>query len=158
MGNLVQEVIDGETTLIQTKGGLIRAVEVINRVVLYESPDGQRYQLYEESQEFLDGTARHRRHLGEISVSEKRKRGESNREAAWCALYEGLGVDEGIAIESGPIIRRVDRGSESYPGLECEFTVFEFYVTLDDLVYKPGGYVERQERKITSFMWRKIGS
>jgi len=70
--HLATEILEGETTLVDRNGEIIRQVELVHVDIRYTLADGVQLQLVEDRQHFHDGRERQR---GLTGISEKMKPG-----------------------------------------------------------------------------------
>jgi 8-oxo-dGTP pyrophosphatase MutT (NUDIX family) len=152
LAHLVKELCEGDCSLVEENGTLIRTVIVGGADVLYETPDGT-FRLKEEKQVFNDGRER-RRDLGS-AVSEKMKPDEAPGEAMVRGLREELGIRGDVALcyegESGRTLE-----SPSYPGLTSRYVNHKFTAILRADQFRPEGYIEVQDDKSTYFVWQRV--
>lgn len=152
--HLLQEMNSGEARITKVGNQLIREAEGVV-VHTYFDLRGKVLKLTEDKQVFRDGRMKPRGI--EHAPAEKMRPGENTFEALRRAFHEELGFDEDEASRlvfdfksktvKGPV------PSESFPGLITLYTLHEFETWLPTHLYKPGGYVEYQEDKITYFVW-----
>ena len=152
--HLLREINEGETTLEEQDGRLVRSVRVLGVDVYHQFADGRQEHLKEEKQIFHDG--RERQRTLDWSLGEKLKPDElPNEVAGRRAIQEELGLSKGLTItkpDSNEKIRTQE--SSSYPGLESIYKFYRFIVTLDDSQYRTEGYIEADEGgKSTYFRW-----
>ncbi|GIW62422.1 MAG: hypothetical protein KatS3mg091_837 [Patescibacteria group bacterium] len=153
LAHLQKEIESGETVLVKgEQGELLRRVLVCGADIFYISPDGKKYRLKEYKQVFKDGRER-RRNLGQ-AVSEKMKPGEDPENAMIRGVREELGIEGEISlVETG--VEEQLLSSPSYPGLQSQYIRHIFEITLNDQQFKPEGYLEEQDDKITYFVWEE---
>jgi 8-oxo-dGTP pyrophosphatase MutT (NUDIX family) len=152
LANLVKELQEGDSSLVEENGKLVRTVIVGGADVFYETPEGS-LRLKEEKQVFQDGRER-RRDLGS-AVSEKIRPDEAPAEAMLRGLREELGITGEVTMryegESGKTIT-----SPSYPGLTSRYVNHKFTAVLSADQFKPKGYIEVQDDKTTYFVWQPV--
>jgi len=152
--HLQGEIDRGESVLEKDgMGNLIRRVSVVGAGIYYVSPKGERYRLKEDKQIFQDGRER-RRDYGH-AVSEKMKPGEDPRVAIIRGIREELGIDGKIETQMSWEDEKVLL-SPSYPGLLSNYHRYEFEVMLSKDQFKRNGYIERQEKMDTYFIWEEV--
>lgn len=152
--HLAQEVLSGETELVETENGeLVRQITAIDLLIKYVNENGRMYQLKETKQVFANGHERVRPEIS--SIAEKSKLGENPDEVAIRAVKEELGIAEDISPE---FVRTENKKkiSKSFPGLDTKYVIHFYTVTLNDRQYKSEGYVEKQSDKTTFFEWVEV--
>lgn len=157
--DLMKEIRLGESVLVVKRGKLVRQVRHA-QVDITCIIDGVLHRLIEDRQEFSNGALRPRE--GDRSVSEKIQSGESPKAAAKRGIGEELGLDTftGEGLKPDPNRprprRRYKESAVSYPGLPVEHIEFLFLWLMCMLseYFSREGYVERQKRKTTYFVWR----
>lgn len=151
--NLYEEILCGETLLVETESGVLRQICFAGILVTYQ--DGNTaYELAEDRQVFSDGRVR-RRNKSQASVTEKMLPGESFSETAIRGLKEELGIFSKTELKDiGPSEEIVE--SASYPGLTTKYKRFNFSVQLTSDQYKAEGYKEIEKDKTTYFVWNQI--
>jgi len=155
----MKEIRLGESVLVVKRGKLVRQVRHA-QVDITCIIDGVLHRLIEDRQEFSNGALRPRE--GDRSVSEKIQSGESPKAAAKRGIGEELGLDTftGEGLKPDPNRprprRRYKESAVSYPGLPVEHIEFLFLWLMCMLseYFSREGYVERQKRKTTYFVWR----
>lgn len=154
LAHLKKEIENGETFLVSDEAGkLIRTVVVGGADIFYQSPDGKKFHLREDRQVFNDGRMR-QRNLSQ-SVSEKIKPGEDPDTAVIRGIQEELGIEgEIVSIRVGTDDQIIE--SPSYPGLQSQYVIHRYQVTLTEKQFDPRGYVENQPDKNTYFVWEKL--
>ena len=154
LAHLQKEISGGVTILVTGETGeLLRKVIVGGADIYYTSPEGKKYRLKEEKQIFKDGRER-RRDLGQ-AVSEKMKPGEEPKEAMARGIQEELGISGEIPLtEAGVDDQTIT--SPSYPGLKSQYINYRFKAVLNDMQFKPEGYIEEQSDKSTYFIWEEV--
>lgn len=152
ISQLYQEIQQGECVLGMEGERLHRRVDVVAIRCFYTDEAGQRFQIFEEKQEFKNGQVRER---GYTHVSEKLFFGEVPENGARRGLAEELNI-------SGPevhleLIKNKCRREESntYKGLSCTFNMHVFSCEIPPSLYQPN-YVEEESDKSTFFSWVKI--
>lgn len=152
--NFWKELQEGESVLaISGRGKLTRLVERSQALIYYEGPAGRLF-LRESMQVFANGARRTRKQ--DISVSEKRRRGESARSAMVRGISEELKIDlaDPSVLERKPGHRySSSKSSRSYPGLAAKNRMAIFMWLMPIEHFDPEGYVERQRTKTTCFEW-----
>lgn len=88
--NLLEELRQGESSLIVFEEGLRRVVSIVQIEVRYTDPNGLHYRLVEAGQTFRDGRKRVR-NLPR-SLGEKIKAGEDPGQVATRGVHEELGI------------------------------------------------------------------
>jgi hypothetical protein len=152
--HLQGEIDMGESVLEKDEtGNLIRRVSVVGADIYYVSPKGKKYRLKEDKQIFQDGRER-RRDYGH-AVSEKMKSGEDPKVAIIRGIREELGIDGEIETQRTWEDEKVLL-SPSYPGLLSNYHRYEFKVMLSEDQFKRDGYIERQEKMDTYFIWEEV--
>jgi hypothetical protein len=152
LAHLVKELREGECSLVEENGSLIRTVIVGGSDVFHETPEGL-FRLKEEKQVFRDGRER-RRDLGS-AVSEKMKPDEVPVEAMVRGLCEELGINGAVSMHyNGESGRTVE--SPSYPGLTSRYINHKFTTFLSADQFRPEGYIEVQDDKSTYFIWQRV--
>jgi hypothetical protein len=150
--DLAKEISEGESIIQKMNGNLLRET-----IVLYAHVRCGEYLLYEDRQEFKNGSVRKRNDL-KGSIAEKLKKGEIlDKDAALLrAMNEELGLhsDDISSLSWGvPWIEYSD--SPSYPGLSAMFICHTAYVEIKETAFKIDGYIEKQKNKTTFFLWVK---
>jgi NUDIX domain len=155
--HLMQEITSGEAELVETKQGLTRRARGAI-VGVYFNDNGTQLFLREDRQEFIDGRVRSRDL--DTSVGEKLAPGEEPRAGALRALTEELGFssEEVSRLTLVPEDTRIKGPvpSDSYPGLQTLYIMHPFSVTIPSALYRPEGYIERQEDKTSYFLWKAV--
>lgn len=131
----------------------VREVGSVEIHVFYESPEGITCFLREDRQVFKDGRERKRDFPW---IGEKMEKGENSLSASIRGVWEEIGLVPPFA--SGPSFtgnKKVERESNSYPGLISRHSVSCFEVHLTPEQFEPEGYVEKQEDKTTYFVWEE---
>lgn len=149
-----KEIQEGESQLaVSKKGRLVRLVERSQALINCEGPTGRLF-LRESKQVFANGSRRTRKQ--DISVSEKRARGESARSA----MVRGIAEELKITLVDPMVLKRKrghryssSKSSRSYPGLPVKNRVAVFTWLMPIEYFDPEGYVERQPTKTTCFEW-----
>lgn len=151
--DLLEEVLAGETLLVEHKKELLRLVRVAGVNVFYN--DGQNeYQLVEDRQEFTDGRTRKRKDVG-FSVSEKMLPNEKPEDAVKRAIVEELGIlDRVDLMGKGKTEEFLE--SPSYPSLKSKYVRYGFEARLKPNQFNPDGYIQQQSTKTTYFVWRQV--
>lgn len=151
--DLIAEVDAGESTLAVKGGELLRTVGVAG-VTVYTTINSEEHVLYEDRQEFPDGSTR-RRNLTS-SLGEKITRGEDPADAAARGIREELG----IVVERNLLtyVSMASRYGESrsYPGLRTEWHIYHYSVIVSGDAVCPEGYYEEREGRKTYFLWRRV--
>ena len=149
--DLATEIDHGECELESRGGQLVRVLRVVHVKVSYVLPSGTVKVLRESHQTFRNGVTRTRGLRS--SIAEKLKKGERpDSVAAKRAVREELGV---VTVNTPRFVGKeaASGQSQSYPGIRMEGTNFYFEVELTQSEYKPHGYQETQENKISCFEW-----
>lgn len=149
--HLAQEILEGETVLVDKDGEIVRRVELVHIDVRF-TQNGVELQLVEDKQVFTDGRERRR---GLTGISEKMKPGENPSISAKRALVEEIGVDSRTDIQSMGTEEET-KTSPSYPGLSTEYLRHEMMTTISEEDFRKDGYTEVQPDKTTYFVWRSI--
>ena len=89
------------------------------------------------------------------SISEKIKLREIPEAAAHRAIVEELGIKETLQLEKRGIQKKGPTPSASYPSLFTLYTIHYFETFLPSHLYAPR-YTERQDDKITIFVWKEF--
>ncbi|PIV09248.1 hypothetical protein COS31_04180 [Candidatus Roizmanbacteria bacterium CG02_land_8_20_14_3_00_36_15] len=150
--NLLEEILKGESILVEDKNGLLRVVRY-SRVYVYYIDGDHEYQLIEDRQEFANGKVRRR---GFKHLSEKCILNQPPQEAA------REGVVKELSITTPVHLKYIGQGKEaitrfpSYPGLKSYSHFFNFKGYLDPSQYSPAGYQEVTPKKTTYFVWKQI--
>lgn len=147
--HLAEEVLKGECRI----NGVFRETQTIALDVFHGKE-----RLRELRQEFRDGRVRVRS-LPFGSVGEKLKPKEFPIVGLWRALPEELHMEYDYKIRlkyraTVPMLKY----SSSYPGLISKNLQTRFTVKLPPHLYKPEGYIEEQDDKITYFDWVPIAT
>ncbi len=155
--DLMKEILYGESVLLVRRGKLVRQVRHAQATITC-LVDDVLYRLVEERQEFANGVVRPRE--GDRSVSEKIQAGESPKAAMIRGIREELGIDayvhKGLTRDSRRPRKRFKASAVSYPGLAVEHIEFQFTWLMPIECFRPEGYVERQKRKTTYFVWHPV--
>jgi hypothetical protein len=149
--HLAQEILEGETVLVDKDGKIVRRVELVHIDVRF-TQNGDEFQLVEDGQVFIDGRERRR---GLTGISEKMKPGENPLICAKRALAEEIGVDSGNDIQVMETEEET-KTSPSYPGLSTEYRRHKMKITISEKDFLEDGYTEVQPDKTTYFVWRRI--
>jgi hypothetical protein len=154
LGHLYKEIESGETILEEDlEGKLVRKLVVGAVRILYYSPDGHVYELREEKQVFQDGRERSRNMPK--SLSEKMKCDENPDEAMIRGIQEELQISGDIFLSKDNSSIKQEE-SPSYPGLVSEYTEHHYTFVMNDEQFRPEGYQELQDDKITYFSWKLL--
>lgn len=149
--HLAQEILEGETVLVDKDGEIVRRVELVHIDVRF-TQNGVELQLVEDRQVFTDGRERRR---GLTGISEKMKPGENPSLSAKRALAEEIGVVVMTDVQSIGTEEET-KTSPSYPGLSTEYLRHEMATTISEADFREDGYAEVQPDKTTYFVWRSI--
>jgi len=154
VSDLLTEILEGEATLEDREGVLMRKVDGVGLDV-FAKIDGVMHYLVEDRQVFAsDGTVR-RRHLS-TSLGEKVKPGEAAEVAMVRALLEELGVEmDASEVKVGDTSHKIVP-SNSYPGILVDRALTMGVVTLSQDQVNPEGYVEHQPHKDNYFIWQRL--
>lgn len=155
--HLIDEVNNGECTLELIDGVLYRNIEVVSISIYYQ--EKKILILRETEQIFADGRPRNRNLPDQCSVAEKMKIGKETPVKASLRAINNEELKEELSIPVSEYqlhrIRTITRSklSSSYPGIITNKTIhiFECFFTKDQ--FKPKGYTEIQDDKITRFRW-----
>lgn len=154
--HLLKELNEGECTLVEKGGDVIRKLKALGLQVSYKDKDGDQYILKEQHQFFLDNN-RKRIREGFSAVSEKLKSNESpDSDSIARAISEELHIEGPFTSEFLEEVR--DPESNSYPGLKNDKLIYRYKVNLNDEQYHKEGYVEVQKDKHTCFNWEKVSN
>lgn len=152
--HLQKEIESGETILITgEQGELLRKVVVGGADILYTSPEGKKYRLKEDRQVFKDGRER-KRNLDQ-AISEKMKPDEDPTDAIIRGVREELDIEGDLSVTETGVEEQL-LSSPSYPGLQSQYILHKFSITLVDSQFRSDGYVEEQEDKSTYFVWEEV--
>jgi len=152
LADLLEEVANGETTLSEENGRIVRRISVIT-INVFVDLNGDRYCLVEDRQIFDDGRER-RRNLPS-SLSEKIHQNEDVLTAVSRALQEEIGVNEFTLLIPNPH-KRIERNeSPSFPGIFSEYTLHGVDVVISPSEYKEK-YQEREKDLVTHFKWVRV--
>jgi hypothetical protein len=155
--HLVTEILNSESMLIETEHGeLLRVVEIADATITFTEASGIVYKLTEDRQEFADGRVRRRERLKDISLAEKVSPGEDPEQALLRGIDEELGITGKIQITGSPILEEKQVESLSFPGLNTQYRVHKFNLTISADSFVPDGYQEHQTDKTTYFIWEKV--
>lgn len=149
VGHLLAELRDADCELIADEEGLVRRVRNV-WVDVFATVAHRRYHLIEQRQDFVDGRSRERDLPA--SLGEKCKIGEDPLNAARRGVTEELGIVTDFELRDGEK-RENPSGETSYPGLRTRYETHWYDADLDSRAFNADGYVERQEDKVTSFVW-----
>jgi hypothetical protein len=150
LDHLANEILEGETDLVEKDGKIVRRVVSVLVDVRYVTPEGVELQLLEEKQVFSDGRVRRRKIKG---VGEKMTPRNEGISVAKKALKDEIGVgDSDIQIEFVET-EETTMTSPSYPGLETEYIRHMMKTTISEADFRPEGYQEVQHDKTTYFVW-----
>ena len=151
LNHLLKEIEEGETTLKEEGGELIRETSILYITVKNTLGD----LLKEDRQVFRDGRVRRREHPQSASLGEKLKAGEvPSDESIARALKEELGITRfDVHQRTLPLVSV--RDSPSYPGLKARFTEHHCEVEIQSEDYRAEGYLEIQHDKTTYFVWHR---
>ena len=152
--DLVAEIADGEVSLEDRDGVLIRKVDGV-AIDVFADIDGARYRLREDRQVFArDGTVK-RRNLS-TSLGEKIKRGETYAQAMVRALREELDITvQEVDVTIGESTRQTV-ASKAYPGIVSDRGLTMGAVMIPHDQVRPEGYIEHQPQKDNYFVWELL--
>jgi hypothetical protein len=150
--HLTKELSEGEAALRYETGRLQRVARGAIVDVLYQDRS-RLLRLRETRQVFADGRERIRKDLS-TGIGEKLKLDETPLAGALRALQEELGIDEPLTYLELPERTKGPLPSVSYPGLYTLYVMYPFEVFLPRRLYRPEGYIERQEDKSNYFEWQ----
>lgn len=157
--DLFKEIIEHDSELVERSGELFRKLRVLGLLVSYTHSDGTKYKLKEQHQYFHED-ARGRVRENWASVGEKLKTNEKlNIDSINRTLSEELQISvlpENIHFLG--IDKKEKKESSSYPGLNSEYPIYKYEITLKDSQYIPEGYFEVQGGKTTCFHWEKVST
>jgi hypothetical protein len=154
--HLMSEIMSGESQLVETEGGeLLRVLEIADGIITFTDGSGVVYKLTEDRQEFKDGRVRKRDHLKDISLAEKVAPGEDPKDALVRGIDEELGITGEIQINGEPTLEEKQVESPSFPGLNTQYKVHKFNLTIGADSFNPDGYQEEQTDKTTYFVWEE---
>lgn len=141
---LIEEVESGDCTIELRGDVVVRTVQLVSTDVY--APDGDR--LFEAAQKFTSGRTRHRNRYG---IAEKLKANETVLEGFYRGLQEELKLDSLNVLKSIIDFKPYSsfRESDSYPGLTCEYTVYNALAWIDCKRH----FIEVQPDKTTYFEW-----
>ena len=155
--DLFAEIEQGEASLSEEEGKLMRSVQVANLSVFHKTKDGESFRLEETAEEFPNGTIKKRNRIVGTSLSETMRKGEDFEIAAKRGLAEELGITSAYPIEHLSGDTEV-KTSPSYPGLKTKyaFSIGRVFLSKED--YVPEGYkeVDQASGVITHFSWVRI--
>lgn len=154
LDDLVNEVVSGESELVEEYETLFRKVRVATIVLFHQDDSLLLSVLKEERQVFRDGGKERRRALS-ASVSEKLQPGETAIAAIFRGMREELKIGElrrlfliNECIETKP--------TPSWPGLRVKYVFSRFQGCIHPVDFRPGGYVHEQPDKTTYFAWHEM--
>jgi hypothetical protein len=151
LAHLEKEMFFGETVMaLNREGELRRNLRICTANVFYADKDGVIYKLNQVKQVFASGRERPRRF--DNSMTEKCQFEEDALKAMHRGLKEELGL-EGVKSVKMVGEKKENLDSESYPGLQSVYTIYDFKVDLSDEDYNPEGYVEDENGIFTYFEW-----
>ena len=153
LGDLHEELTNGEARLCQVGRNLVREVRVVNIDVLAEDKQGRLCRLREVRQVFPDGSER-KRNTG-TSVAEKVYGEETLESAARRGLLEEIRLKDELELRSLAPIERV-RPSDSYPTLQCRYMIYPGFVRLNAKQRDAISLKEEKHGKVTYFDWERI--
>lgn len=151
IAHLTKELADGETTLVEWDGKVVRLVRVTRADIFFDHPERGLLKLVELKQVFRDGRERVRDLP--VSLAEKIVPGEDPATAIIRGIREELRIMGNLIPLHVESIEEVNV-SPSYPGLESVYELHRFRVDLTPNQFDPSGYVEEQPDKSTIFGWR----
>ncbi len=155
--HLMSEVLSGESQLLETEDGeLLRVLEIADGTITFADASGVVYKLTEDRQEFKDGRIRKRDHLKDISLAEKVAPGENPKDALVRGIDEELGITGELQINGEPVLEEKRVESPSFPGLNTQYKVHKFNLTIGEDSFNPDGYQEEQSDKTTYFVWEEV--
>ena len=149
LDDLWREIEAGESVI---RMNVTLEVSVAKAVIRYTPTQGPVLYLHEAYERFTNGQGRERK-LG-FSMAEKFKTGEM----PFDAIVRGIEEELGIKVPQDHLhFSWIDvdaKDSTSYPGLQASYKSFWYTARLTDEQFKPDGYREETERKLTVFEWR----
>lgn len=155
LDTLFEEASLGETRfLAHATFPLLRHVDRSQVHITYDHPAHGPLVLWEDRQEFADGTVRERNHK---KVREKQRPGESSLETIVRGIAEELGIhlkDASCLVRVGDRKTTYVNSTGSYPGLPSRYRTTRFKWRMTSAHFKPEGYQEVRPNRITYFVWR----
>lgn len=151
LAELLKEINDGDSRLMEVDGRLFRRVECATLDVFHIAKGGQKLRLKETHQIVHD---RYRKRVRNWSIYEKKRPDEDPLLCARRALAEELGITDQLRLHGIPI-KYDECESRSFSGLHCTYAFHPFNVYLPKSWYRPEGYVDTSEapREYTYFKW-----
>ncbi len=167
ISDLVTEIKNGETTLIEENNKLIRVVNIVIADVLYTDENtGQKWELVEEKQVFKKDNTVKRRANALGAVSEKIHEDEDLNLALLRALTEELFSSYEEMKNFKELLKRIDikdkremieeHISTAYPELLSRYKIHKVTVYLPKELFNATGYIEHQPAKDIHFVWKKL--
>lgn len=154
LGDLANEVVSGESVLMEEEGVLFRKTYVSSIVLFHLDSQGSLWVLKEDRQVFRDGGVTRRRKLP-VSIAEKCQPGELSQAAILRGVKEELHLDRLQHLES--VLDDVEtKLTPSWPGLMAMYHFFRFQGFIRPEDFNPEGYVHEQPDKISYFVWSKV--
>jgi hypothetical protein len=153
-GALLKEIEEADCYLEVVSDKLIRKVDVARVRCFYENEIGEKFQLKEDKQVFLDGKEKVRKWE---CVSEKKHAEEDPEHAALRALEEELQIPVGCVqvIADEDMLTTETKVSSTYKGLTSIYNFYNFSANIPKDQYQPE-YKEVQPDKTTYFSWKKL--
>jgi nicotinamide mononucleotide (NMN) deamidase PncC len=147
--DLLAEINDGEATLVEENGKLLRHTKVCRVLISGIADDGSQYRLVEDRQIFKSGDVRRR--PTPWAVWEKIVGSADPEQSALRGIDEELSLNV-PSLEHGPISLNSEAPMD-YPGISTELTCYDFKLELrnPDLL---AGFQESQTKKTTQFVWQ----
>ncbi len=153
LSHLQKELENQEAFVVNDEAGNILKKIKVSGAHVYHISSNKKYYLKESKQIFIGGRERVRKL--EQAVAEKIRPNETPQDAMVRGLREELGLMGEIVIKEKGIKKKI-RPSISYPGLKSHVTCYIFEVTLSEHQFRPEGYTEKQDDKITYFSWEEL--
>lgn len=166
ISDLVTEIKNGETVLIEENNKLVRVVNIVVADVLYiDNNTGQKWKLTEEKQVFKKDNTIKRRTNALGAVSEKIHGGENLQLALLRALTEELFSSYERMPNFKELLTRItvkdkreiieEHISTAYPELLSRYKIHKLTVYLPKELFNAKGYIEHQPTKDIHFVWEE---
>ncbi len=154
--DLANEVISGESELLEDGNALFRKTNVASIVLFHCDALGILWALKEDRQVFHLGGKERRRGLP-MTVAEKLKPGETAQVAALRGMREELRLNGLLSLHH--VIDEVEmKLTPSWPGLVTAYVFHRFQGFIRPEDFAPHGYVHEQPDKTSYFSWHKVAT
>jgi len=138
LGDLLQEISDGETTVRYENCVLTRCLSIVGINVFHNDSDRGELKLVEKMQILASGRSLIRNL--DTSLGEKMRSGENPCECVRRAILEELGLIGLILFHQDTVYSM--KSSDSYPGLRTMYEKHLFYCNVPHNLFHLDGYME----------------